>query len=482
MTFNPLDWAILLAYLAAMTAIGGMSYRRKADSKDFFLAGRSAAWLPVAISIIATDFSAITYLGLPAFVYQRDLQQVALYPVLILVVIPIVIRYLVPFYSRLNLFTAYEYLEKRYDGRVRTMASLLFLLMRGIYMGIVIYAPSLVISVVTGLPLHLSIIMMGVLTTIYTALGGMRAVIWTDFAQFLVIMAGLAAIITTAYANIDGGWSTILATSADLGKLKVVDFAPDPNREFTFWAVAIGSFFMFLNTYGTDQVILQRYLTTRSVKECQKALKLEAVLLIPTVGILAATGLILAVYYFQHPGEAEGIVLRDAVLPYFTVQHLPVGLRGLVIASIFAAAMSTVSGGINSLTTASVVDFYRRLLRRQADESHYVAVSRLITVMWGVLATAIALFAGLLGELANAYNKVNSHLGGVVLGIFLLGMLTRRATAGSALAGAGIGLATVFTLSSLTQVSWLWYGCVGCCSTFLSGGLLGGSRRRQSAR
>jgi SSS family transporter len=458
-----------------MTAIGGMFYRRKTDSKDFFLAGRAAAWIPVAISIIATDVSAITYLGLPAFVYQRDLQLMAIYPVLVFLVIPVVARYFVPFYSRLNLFTAYEYLERRYDGRVRTMASLLFLLMRGIYMGIVIYAPSLVISVVTGLPLLNSILLMGVLTTIYTAMGGMRAVIWTDFAQFLVIVAGLMAIIGTAYSEIPGGWSGILTTAGELGKTRFVDFTPDPNREFTFWAVIFGGFFMFLNTYGTDQVILQRYLTTRSVKDCQKALKLEAALVLPVTGILAATGVILAVYYFQHPEEASGITMKDAVLPYYTVHHLPAGLRGLVIASIFSAAMSTVSGGINSLTTATVMDFYRRLIRRNAQELHYVLAARVITVLWGGAATVIALFAGRLGELANAYNKVNSHLGGVMLGVFLLGMLTKRATSRSALAGAGLGLATVFAISSLTQVSWLWYGFIGCSATFLYGFTFAGS-------
>jgi SSS family solute:Na+ symporter len=467
--FTTIDLTVLIVYLAAMVAMGSMFYRKKSDTKDYFLAGRNATWVPVAISIIATDFSAISYLGQPAYVWQKDLRMFLMLLMLPCVVVPIVVTFFVPFYSRLNLYTAYEYLERRFGVRVRTVTSLLFLILRGTYMGIIIYAPSLVVSVVTGLPLLESILLMGLLTTIYTALGGMRAVIWTDVVQFIMIVLGFIVIAFVAYSHIGGGWGEIWSTAHSLGKTKLVDFSFDLRKDFTFWSIIFGSGFFLLNTYGTDQIIMQRYLTTPSLEQCKKALKLEAYLLVPEAAILQFIGLLLAVYYFKHPELGQGITMKDAVLPYFTIHELPAGLSGLVIASIFAAAMSTMSGGINSLTTATVVDFYKRLLKSGATEGHYLRVARIVTVAWGTIATGIALFANRLGELANAYNKVNSFLGGVILGIFLLGMLTRRGNEFSVLAGAALGLLTVIIVASTTTISWLWFGLIGCSTTFLCG-------------
>lgn len=462
-----LDFALLAVYLLATLGIGGLFYKRHSTSAEFLFAGRSVSWIPVAVSILATDFSAITFLGMPAFIYQRDMQSAPIVYMLPLVVIPLVRHYIAPFYHKLDVSTSYEFLERRFDLRVRAAASFIFLMMRGMYMGIVIYAPSLVISVVTGLPLFESILVMGVMTTIYTALGGMKAVIWTDFLQFIVIALGLGAILAIGAGGVEGGWAGVWSTTSALGKTKMFDYAFDLRKEFTIWAVMIGATFMFLNTYGTDQVILQRYMSTRSLEECRRALKLEAFLFIPVMLSLQATGLVLAAYYHQHPAEAAGIPMRDAVLPYFTVYHLPTGLRGLVIASIFAAAMSTVSGGINSLTTATLVDFYKRHFRREETDTHYVTFSRMVTVFWGLTATVLALFANRLGELANAYNKVNSLIGGVMLGIFLSGMLSRRATPASVLAGAAAGFCAVFSASTYLGVAWLWQAPIGCITTFL---------------
>jgi sodium-coupled monocarboxylate transporter 8/12 len=334
---------------------------------------------------------------------------------------------------------------------------------------IVIYAPSLVITAVTGLPLKEGILFMGVLTTAYSAAGGMRAIIWTDVMQFITIVVGLIALVWTASTNIVGTWSETWSLAQSLGKTKMLDFSFDLEREFTVAAVLFGSGLYFLNTFGVDQVSVQRYLTARSLNDCKKALRLKALISFLMAIALAGVGILLSVYYAQHPEEAQQIVKGDAVLAYFAVTKLPAGLAGLVIAALLAAAMSTLSGGVNSLTAVSIVDFYRRLWKPDASEAHYTRLSRAITIAWGALATTGALFAEHLGELFIAYAKVNSFLGGVVLAVFLLGMLTRRARATPTLAGAAIGLTAVVWISTATNVSWLWYAVVGCLTTFLSG-------------
>jgi len=460
--FSSADFAVLVAYLVGIVFIGSFFYRRKSSTEDFFYASHSVSWIPISVSIIATNFSAIAYLGLIAFPFQRDLE---LFPMLMMgpiVVMPIVIHFLVPFYHRFHFSTAYEYLERRFDLRVRAMASLLFLLLRGFYMGIVIYPPSLVLSTVTGLPLLRSILIMGLFTTIYTALGGMRAVIWTDMIQFSMVVIGMTAIIATAYARIDGGWTDIWHTAHAVGRTKLFDFSLNPTREFTFWNVLFGSGFFILSTFTTDQIIVQRYMTARSESECKKALVLQTVLQVIVTIPLQATGLILAVFYFRHPGESAAMVSPDAVLPFFVVRHIASGLRALIIASIFAASMSVMSGGINSLTTATIVDFYKRLWRPTASDRNCLRVARISTVVWGALATVAALFVSRLGQLAYAYDKINSFVGGVMLGIFVLAMLTRNTDGTSALVGAFLGLATVVGLANLTSLSWVWYALIGC--------------------
>lgn len=462
------DLIVIVVYLAAMTLVGTLFYDRDADTKDFFLASRSVSWIPLGICIVATDFSAVSYLGSPAFVFQRDLQALPMNFVQVLVVLLLVVPLIIPFYNRLQVFTSYEFLERRFDSRVRTTAGCLFLLLRSLYLGVVLYAPSLAISAVTGLPLTQSILFMGVLTTIYSAAGGMRAVIWTDLLQFATIIIGMAALAYSAASGIEGDWASIWQKASALNKTRLLDFSLDPTKEYTAWALLLGGSVIFLNTFGADQIIVQRYMTAKSLKECQNAMRLKAAVSLTMALCLASIGLLFSVYYSQHPEELQGLARRDAILPHFAVRHLGAGLPGLVIASLFAAAMSTLSGGLNSLATVTVIDFYRRLWRKSEEELHYVRVSRMATLGWGAIATVAALFAERLGELFVAYAKVNSYLGGVILAIFLLGMLTRRVDGSATLAGAAVGFAAVLAVSLGTPVSWLWYGFIGCFTTFLA--------------
>ena len=265
------DYTVLAAYLLGITLVGGVFFAKQKNLGDFLVAGRSIAWLPAAISIIATDFSASSFCGVPAYVFQKDL-KLLISSFSILLVTPIIIRLFLPVYLESKVFTAYEYLEKRFDLRVRLFASFLFLLVRGGYIGVVIYAPSIVLSVITGLPLTVCVLLMGLLTTIYTSLGGMKAVIWTDFVQFGVIAVGLVFISWAVIAKTNSGFVEIWQVAESAGRLETFDFSLDPRIPVTFWGALIGGSFWLLNSYGTDQMILQRYLATRSPAECRRSL------------------------------------------------------------------------------------------------------------------------------------------------------------------------------------------------------------------
>jgi SSS family transporter len=466
MSLRTLDYIVILSYLAIMLGSGPLFYKPDSETKDFFFAGRHIQWVPLCISAIASDVSAIAYMGLPAFVYQRNLQFLPLVLVFPFIVLPLLIRYFVPFYYRLNVATAYEYLERRFDVRVRTLASLLFLALRAVYVGIVIYAPSLMMSVVINIPVWCSVLIIGLFTTIYTALGGMRAVIWTDVIQFSMVTTGLISIVYSAYTGIGFGWLQIWHSAHALGHTRMFDFAPSLTSEFSFWAILIAGVFPVLNGHATDQVMVQRYMSARSVEESQKALKLNMIIIVPLSVLLQSVGLLLAVYYHVHAADAAGIRNPDTVVPYFALHTLRSGMAGLVVASIFAASMSAMSGGINALTNATLEDFYRRFTRPHATGTELVQFARVVSVLWGVTTTCIALFVGRIGSISYSYDKVNSLIGGVILALFLLGMVTRTVSGTAALAGAAVGTGLLAVIAYCTPVAWLWYGLIGCATTF----------------
>jgi SSS family transporter len=375
----------------------------------------------------------------------------------------------VPFYARLNLYTAYEYLEKRFGVGVRSLASAQFLCLRCAHVAIALYAPSLVINLVTGLPVWQCILFMGFFTTLYTTLGGMKAVIWTDVIQFCTVTLGILLIFGTAIANVEGGFAGTFHIAAQTGKLKSLNFSADPTQLTSLWACVIGTSILTLSALTTDQALLQRLLVTKSPRDCRRSVILQAILNIPMTLLLFFAGTVLAVFYRAHPSHIAGLNSPDALVPFFAIHELPRGVSGLVIAAIFAASMAVMSAGINALTTASTVDFYQRLLRPGRTPTHYAAVGRYGTLAWGSFATVLALFAGRLGDLALAYNRVNSFVCGPLLGMFLLGVLTARTTAAGALAGAGAGAAVVCWVSLNTRWSFFLQAPIGVLVTLAVG-------------
>ena len=479
--FTTFDYLLLVLYLAVLTAIGIRYYRRTADSSDFFVGGRKMSWLPVAISIIASDTSAITLLGNPGYSYQSDVRLI-LYILGYSAAAWLVIWIFVPFYCRLNMVTAYEYLEKRFDVKVRSLTSILFLLIRGSHVAIAMYAPCLILTLATGIPLGKCILLMGVFTTLYTTMGGIRAVIWNDVIQFSVVMTGIAIAFAVGVTQIDGGFGEMIRIGAEAGKFKLFDFSLDPTSSVNFWAMFVGGTTLALATLGTDQAVLQRFFTAKSEAECKRSLKAFSVIVLPFQMVLLLLGVVLFAYYRQHPQNLAQIGSHDAdaVLGYFAVQHLPRFVTVLLVGAILAASMGVMSAGINSLSTCTVIDFHRRFWARNSTDAACIRAGRWYTVLWGVLTTAGALYAGALGQLALAFGKIQGYVGGVMLGIFLLGIFSRRSSALGALVGGIVGMIVVTYVAFWTEISFFWYAVVGGGATILSGYLI--SRFSASAR
>jgi solute:Na+ symporter, SSS family len=469
--FTSLDWAIVLCYLVAVGTVGSLFYRRNTSSPDYFLGGRRMKALPVAISLVAADLSAISYMGVPAWAWQKNL-QLFLSTCACLLAAPVVMYLFLPFYSHFKLYTGYQYLERRFDLKTRLVGASLFLLTRGSHVAIVIYVPSIALNVLTGLPLYVCVLMIGVLTTAYTTLGGMRAVIWTDVLQFSVLMLGTGAIIYMSVSRFPEGLVAAYHVASHAGRLSLWNFSLDPHELTSVWAMLFGGTFMILSTWGTDQAYLQRYFTTRSLQEGRRSILMDALIAVPVGLVLYLIGSMLFVYYHYYPGRLRGLSIPDAILPFFVVHELGGAVAGLVIASIFAATMAVMSAGINSLTTVTSIDFYQRIFNPKGTDARVVLVGRLGTIVWGLAATVGALFVGRLGPVVNAFNLINSLLGGPILGMFLLGMLTRRANGRGAVLGGAAGLIVVALLQWKTAISFYYFALVGTFVTFLSGYLI----------
>jgi SSS family transporter len=466
--FSTLDYIAVLAYLLAIAAFGSSFYRRNSSAREYFLGSRSMSWLPAGISIIAADLSAISVMGAPAWTYKNNLELVWVsvgYPL----VAPLVILVFVPFYSKLNLYTAYEYLERRFGLGVRLLTSALFQMLRSWHVAVAVYGPALVIHMVTGLEVRKCVLAMGLFTTFYTTLGGIKAVIWTDVIQFVTVTGGILLIFATAIHQIPGGFMAAWTIARDAGKLHLVDTSFDPSRLTTIWSCIVGGAILSLAPLTTDQAILQRLFTTKSAKDCRQSVMLQSLLIVPITLLLYSVGAALFVFYKQHPERLQGLASNNGILPLFAVTELPSGISGLVVAAIFAASMAVMSAGINSLTTATTVDFYQRLLRPAETQEHYARVGRTGTLLWGCGVTGLALFAERAGDLATAYTRVSSMISGPMLGIFLLGTMTKRANSFGVIAGAIAGAIAIFTVTATTNWSFFYLGMIGTLSTATAG-------------
>src|SRR5688500_6032174 len=420
MVLNWIDYAVIAAYLVAITAFGSWFARFQKTTRDYFLTDRSVPWWAICFTIVATETSTLSFIGVPAGAYAGNMTflQLAVGYIVGRVLVSVLF---IPAYFRGELFTSYELLNRRFGSSVKNVAAVIFMVTRTLADGIRLFATALVISVVTQVPVTWTVIALGGTMIVYTVRGGVSAVIWTDVVQMFIYVGGALMVFVGLLQLIPGGWDEVTRTAAT--HFTVFDFSTDPNRVYTFWAGLFGGIALTLATHGTDQFLVQRLLSARSAKAASSGLMLSGVIVFAQFALFLVIGAMLYTYY-QHVPLPRPLLRNDEVLPLFVVTSLPHGISGFIVAAIVAAALSP---SINALAATTVNDFYVKYVRPGADEALLMRVSRTATILWGVAQIAVALAAQLVTRSVLAAGlAVLSLAAGPVLGAFLVGVLTTR--------------------------------------------------------
>ena len=547
---HPIDWAVVVAYIL-WVVIDGVRRSKGTDKVEgYFLGNRSIPWWAVGLSVMATQMSAVTIVGTTGQAYATGLRFIQFYFGLPLAMIILSLT-VVPFFHRARVYTAYEYLEQRFDVRTRSLASLLFLLGRACSLGVTLAAPAVVISSILGWRVPETVLLICVPMILYTSIGGVQAVAWADVKQMFIIVGGMTAAVVILVLGIprDVSMSEAMQLAGATGRLQAIDFRFDLTQTYTFWSGMIGGLFLMLSYFGCDQSQVQRYLSAKSVDEARHSLMMSAYVKIPLQLLVLGTGVLVFVFYlfqtppmlFNHAYDAEvangphaseyaslgtafdraiadrsaaarindrdrflaaDATVRDIraravtivkettgdqrftdvnyVFPTFITTHMPVGLLGLMIAAIFAAAMSASSGELNALATATIIDFYRRHYAREATDAHYLRASRLATLFWGLFACLVAIYASNQGSLIEVVNRYGSFFYGSLLGVFILAILTKRANAIGAFWGLLSGMAVVLIVAFTTPIAFLWHNLIGAVVVFIVGMAISAATTRQS--
>ena len=539
---HPINWLIVGAYVTYVLVDGVRRARGTREVEGYFLANRSLPWWAVGLSVMATQLSAVTMIGTTGQGATDGLRFVQFYFGLPLAMVLLGVT-LVPFLRGAGVYTAYEYLERRFGPRTRALTAFLFLMSRGMSCGVIIAAPAVVFSAVFGWPLLWCVALIGVPTVVYTMLGGIQAVTWADVKQMILIVFALLAVVVVLVVKMPVSPGEALHIAGATGRLQVFDFSFNINETYTFWSGLIGGTFLMLSYFGTDQSQVQRYLAAKSIGAARTSLLMSAYWKIPLQALVLLVGVMVFVYYqftppplLYNPAHenavvevrgteyaalqeryGEALVLREDaarraaglaasadqdaaggaafddflgreatvqeirtealtmaeevtgeasrdvnyIIPRFILGELPIGLAGLFIAAIVAAAMSSISSELNSLSTTSIIDFYRRWFRPEASDAHYLAVSKAATAFWGVFACFVALYAVSLGSLIEVVNRFGSFFYGSILGVFLLAMVPRAGAAG-AFVGLLLGMGAVAVVTfGAPEVSFLWHNVIG---------------------
>jgi SSS family solute:Na+ symporter len=460
MRISPFDFAIIVVYLVGITLFGAHFRRGQKTLRDYFLGGRTAPWWAIACSIVATETSTLTIIGTPAIAFAGNLGflQLVLGYMLARVILCVV---LIPQYFHGEFYTAYQLLEQRFGKRMKSAAAIVFMATRALAEGVRISAIGKVVSVAFGTGERWSIAIVAALTLLYTLEGGMRAVIWTDVAQFALYLTGSVAAFVLLLHKIPGGWPEVThAAAAAGGKLRIFDFAFSLTQTYTFWSGLLGGTFLTMASHGTDQTMVQRLLAARNERDSKKALLGSGVVVFIQFALFLVLGVMLFVFA-QHAMLPVGGD-TDRLFPEFIVRDMPVGLAGLVLASIFAMAMSNASGSLNSLASSSVIDLGAR--RAGASGAEQVSGSRRTTLVWGVVLGLLGLIPW--GGVLEAGLTIASITYGGMLGVFLVGTWNRRANENGALIGFATGIAAMIAARLWTHLAFTWYVLAGTIITF----------------
>jgi Na+/proline symporter len=550
-----INWVIVVVYLLVVVVDGLRRTRGTKNLEGYFLAGRSLPWWAVGLSVMATQLSAITLIGTTGQGATDGLRFVQFYFGLPIAMVLLGVT-IVPFLHGAKVFTAYEFLEKRFDAKTRSLTSFLFLLSRGMSAGTIIAAPSVVLSAIFGWDLTWCVLLIGVPTIIYTVLGGVEAVAWADVKQMVIIVFALFAIVTVLIMRLPVPLDDALRIAGSTGRLRVFDFSFNLTETYTFWSGILGGTFLMLSYFGTDQSQVQRYLAAKSVDEARSSLLMSAYWKIPLQALILLIGVLVFLFYTFTPapmlynprhdaalrdrqpavyaglearytaalagrdqaardaarvtGDAPLQVFREQnaaldgvrkealdavaaatgessrdvnyIIPRLVLDHLPLGFAGVFLAAVLAAAMSSIAAELNSLSTASVVDFYQRWYRPEGSDSHYLAAGRVATAIWGVFAMVVATYAATLGSLIEVVNRFGSFFYGSILGVFLLAMIKRTRALG-AFVGLLAGMGAVAAVSfGAPQVSFLWHNVIGAVVVVVVGLALSVGRADQEER
>src|ERR1700723_3640949 len=478
MGLNRTDYLIIALYLAGITLFG-LRFRKKQRSlRDYFLAGRDIPWWAIALSIVAAETSTLTIISVPGIAYDTNFTFLQL--VMGYVVGRVVISFvLLPHYFRGDLYTAYELIERRFGRGLRSLTAGLFLLTRAAAEGVRVYAVSSVVSIARGTGEVTAIALITALTVVYTFEGGLAAVIWTDVVQTAIYVGGTLVGLVTILHLVPGGWAAIHAAAAEAGKFRVFDLSINLSAPYTFWAGVIGGAFLTTASHGTDQLIVQRLLAARGQKQSVMALLSSGVWVFFQFALFLIVGVMLWAYY-RVPSASFG--RADRIYPTFIVSRMPHGISGLLIAAILAAAMSNLSAALNSLSSSSIMDFYVRF-RPVGDEQKRMRLSRLATFFFAIVLFALAVFSlHKAGRVVEVGLQIASVAYGALLGVFLLGVLTREANQRGAMVGMLFGFSADLYLWRWTQVPWTWWVMIGAAVTFGVGYVTSLALREQLTR
>jgi SSS family transporter len=464
-----LDFAIILVYLAAITWFGARFRSGQKNLRDYFLGGRTAPWWAISLSIVSAETSTLTIVGTPALAFTGNLGFLQL--VLGYLVARIVISVLfLPHYFRGEMFTAYELMRRRFGERIRKLTASIFLVTRALAEGVRLFAISYLIEVILGTGKVASLVLITVLTLFYAFMGGMTAVIWTNVVQMSLYVLGGVVSFFVILSQIPGGWAHVSAVADTYHKFAIFDFHFAPTMTFlslkyTFWAGLAGGAFLTTASHGTEQFMVQRLLSARSQAQSRAALLSSWLVVALQFTLFLLIGVLLFVYYGDHHLTAAE---PDRLYPAFIWQKLPVGVAGLVMAAILAAAMGNLAAALNSLASTTMIDFVQSF-RPAMTEAKTMRLARLATVAWGAVLLAIAIGAIGVKSVLEAGLSIASISSGALLGVFLLGILTRRPRESAAIAGSVAGLCAVLAVRFFTPIAFTWYVLIGTCTTFVVG-------------
>lgn len=464
MNFGTLNYVILGVYLLGMLGIGLRFARKQRTREDYFLAGRNMPWLPVAMSMFASVTSAVTFMGVPAISYNGNLALLAACVVSPLV-LPLLITVLYPVYRNMRATTSYEYIGVRFGPRTRYAVSALFVLARLGWMGTVIYAPAVALTIATGIPQWAAILLMGTVATLYTVMGGLAAVLWTDLVQFIILVAGAIWVAIALVHAVPDGFAGIVATAVAAGKADVWVVSLGT---MNILAVAVSFYLSMLQEYGTDQVTVQRLLSVRTNKGVTKAAMFNAGTDFTMIALLTFIGIALFAFYKSVAGLPPGITGKS-ILPYYIMTSLPQGVSGLIISAVFAAAMSSMDSGINSLVTVIEHEFVTRMSHEAKAGDHEVRRARYLTLILGLTATGLAFYAARIGDIIEAFFTFMSLFNAPVLALFILGILSSHTRSWAWLVGVAVSIPGTLWLQNVAEVHWVYYFPFSFACTFAVG-------------